>query len=143
MNVGSWVWCVLLACSIFAGSCHAGGARERSHHGPGHKPVAVHGSRASRHHVTLARLTKDVAGEPGVMRPTEILTMHFGPKDVLVALSLDFEDRRSAADVEAAVTQIERRIKAAHPEVSRVFVEAQSLEAHRRNQALITEDETG
>ena len=83
------------------------------------------------------------SSEPGVMRPNEILTMHFGPKDVLVALSLDFEDRRSAADVEATVTQIERRIKAAHPEVSRVFVEAQSLEAHRRNQALITEDETG
>jgi divalent metal cation (Fe/Co/Zn/Cd) transporter len=64
---------------------------------------------------------------PGVVRPNEILTMHFGPRDVLVALSLDFEDRRSAGDVEAAVTRIERRIKAAHPEVSRVFVEAWSL----------------
>jgi cation diffusion facilitator family transporter len=74
--------------------------------------------------------------EPGVVRPNEILTMHFGPNDVLVALSLDFEDQRSAAEVEAAVTQIERRIKVAHPEVSRVFVEAQSLEAHRRIQTL-------
>jgi cation diffusion facilitator family transporter len=90
-----------------------------------------------------ASIQQIAASEPGVVRPNEILTMHFGPKDVLVALSLDFEDRRSAADVEAAVTQIERRIKAAHPEVSRVFVEAQSLEAHRRNQALTAEDDTG
>jgi cation diffusion facilitator family transporter len=73
--------------------------------------------------------------EPGVLRPNEILTMHFGPRDVLVALSLDFEDQRSAGEVERAVSNIERRIKAAHPEVTRVFVEAQSLEAHRRNLA--------
>lgn len=71
-------------------------------------------------------------GEPGVDRANEVLTMHFGPKDVLVALSLDFENRRTAHEVEEAVTRIERRIKQAHPEVTRVFVEAQSLEAHRR-----------
>ena len=90
-----------------------------------------------------ASLHMIAATEPGVVRPNEILSMHFGPQDVLVALSLDFEDRRSAAEVEAAVTRIERRIKAAHPEVTRVFVEAQSFEAHRRNQALMTEDQTG
>jgi cation diffusion facilitator family transporter len=83
------------------------------------------------------------AAEPAVARPNEILTMHFGPEDVLVALSLDFEDQRSAVDFEGAVTKIERRINAAHPEVSRVFVEAQSLEAHRRNLTLMTEEETG
>lgn len=72
--------------------------------------------------------------EPGVVRPNEVLTMHFGPKDVLVALSLDFEDERTAVEVEATVTRIERRIKAAHPEVTRVFVEAQDREARRRAQ---------
>ena len=66
--------------------------------------------------------------------------MHFGPQDVLVALSLDFEDDRTAADVEQAVTAIERRIKAAHSEVTRVFIEAQSLEAHRRSQAPVKEN---
>jgi hypothetical protein len=34
---------------------------------------------------------------------------------VLVALSLDLDDTRTAADVEDAVTRIEQRIKAAHP----------------------------
>jgi cation diffusion facilitator family transporter len=69
--------------------------------------------------------------EPGVIRLNELLTMHFGPQDVLVALSLDFDDLIPAGRVERAVTSIERRIKAAHPEVSRVFVEAQSFDAHR------------
>lgn len=75
------------------------------------------------------------AAEPGVSRPNDVLTMHFGPRDILVALSLDFEDTRTGAEVEHAVTRIERRIKAAHPEVTRVFVEAQARDAHRLGQA--------
>jgi divalent metal cation (Fe/Co/Zn/Cd) transporter len=63
--------------------------------------------------------------EPGVVNLNEIRTMHFGPTDVLVALSVDFANRLSADQVEDAVSRIERRIKAAHPEVTGVFVEAQ------------------
>ena len=80
-------------------------------------------------------LHKIASSEAGVVRPNEILTMHFGPNDVLVALSLDFDNALSAAGVEDAVSNIERNIKASHPEVTLVFVEAQSLEAHRRNLA--------
>lgn len=73
-----------------------------------------------------------IAGEePLVARINEVLTMHFGPRDVLLALSLDFVDRCSAVDVEQAVSRIERRIRTTHPEVTRVFVEAQDREAHR------------
>lgn len=73
------------------------------------------------------------SAQAGVVRLNEALTMHFGPRDVLVALSLDFDDGLPAGKVEAVVTEIERRIKAAHPEVTRVFVEAQSFDAHRRD----------
>jgi len=66
---------------------------------------------------------------PGVVGTNQVLTMHFGPHEVLAALSLDFDDRRSAADVEAAVSRIEREIKAAFPEVTRVFVEAKDRNA--------------
>jgi divalent metal cation (Fe/Co/Zn/Cd) transporter len=66
---------------------------------------------------------------PGVVGINQVLTMHFGPQEVLAALSLDFDDRRSAADVEAAVVRIEREIKTAFPEVTRVFVEAKDRSA--------------
>lgn len=69
--------------------------------------------------------------EPGVSRINDVLTMHFGPVDVLAALSLDFADQLSAGHVETAVSAIERRIKAAHPEVTRVFVEMQTFDAHQ------------
>ena len=61
----------------------------------------------------------------------EVLTMHFGPRDVLVTPSLDFIDDCTAVDVEQAVSHIEGRIRAEYPEVTRVFVEAQDREAHR------------
>ncbi len=79
-----------------------------------------------------ASIRRMAESEPGVRRLNELLTMHFGPRDVLVALSLDFEDSLSAGAVETAVSRIEARIKAAHGEVTRVFVEAQGEAASRR-----------
>lgn len=80
---------------------------------------------------SLRTLALETDGIDGV---NEILTMHFGPADVLAVLSLDFQDHRSAAEVERAVSALERRIKQAHPEIRRIFVEAQSNEGHRQAQ---------
>lgn len=68
----------------------------------------------------------------GVTGLNQALTMHFGPNDVFVALSLDFDDTLPAAEVKRTVTNIEREIKSAHPDVTRVFIEAQSFDADRR-----------
>ena len=52
--------------------------------------------------------------------------MHMGPRDVLLNLSLDFGSSLSSDQVEAEVTRLERQIKAAFPEITRVFIEAES-----------------
>jgi len=70
--------------------------------------------------------------EDTVVGVNEILTMHLGPRDVLLNVSLDFADQRSAGDVETAVTSMERQIRRQFPEVTRVFIEAQSKAAQRR-----------
>ncbi len=70
-----------------------------------------------------------------VLYVNEALTMHFGPTDVLLNLSLDFKDALSANDVEAAISELEDRIKATYPEIKRVFIEAQSRRGHRSDQA--------
>jgi divalent metal cation (Fe/Co/Zn/Cd) transporter len=61
----------------------------------------------------------------------EILTMHMGPDYVLVNLSVEFDDAVSAADIEIAVAQLDRRIKQAYPMAKRIFIEgeARRLEA--------------
>lgn len=71
-----------------------------------------------------------LALQPGVRRVNDLLSMHFGPDEVLLALSIEFEDYLSAVGVQDAVTGIERRIQAAHPEMTRIFIEAQRTDAH-------------
>ena len=71
-----------------------------------------------------------VARSPGVNSVNEVLTMHFGPRDVLAAISLDFEDALPAEAAEQATSSIERAIKAAFPEVRRIFIEVQSRAGH-------------
>ena len=58
--------------------------------------------------------------------------MHLGPKDILLNVSLDFAEHASADDVEMSVTNMERQVKMQFPEVTRVFIEAQSRADQRR-----------
>lgn len=67
---------------------------------------------------------------PGIIATNELLTMHLGPQDILINLSLDFDDHLSSVDVEAAISALERTIKESHTEVKRVFIEAQSWSGH-------------
>ncbi|HFD79453.1 MAG TPA: cation transporter [Gammaproteobacteria bacterium] len=56
----------------------------------------------------------------------EILTMHMGPDYILVNVSLDFDDRASAEEVERVVAGLDCEIKKNFPRVKRVFIEARS-----------------
>jgi divalent metal cation (Fe/Co/Zn/Cd) transporter len=78
-----------------------------------------------------------VAAEPGILEINEALTMHFGPNEVLLTLSVDFGDDLSATEVEAVIADLERRIKSAYPIISRVFIEAQSIRAHQQSRQAV------
>jgi len=82
---------------------------------------------------TVDRLRGIVAETPNITAVNELLTLHFGPTDLLVTVSLDFKDGVDSREVEASISELERRIKEAQPEVSRVFVEAQSWRGHERD----------
>ncbi len=56
----------------------------------------------------------------------EVRTLHFGPRDVLLNISLDAVNSLSAGAVEQGTTRFEAEVKAAHPEVTRIFVEIQA-----------------
>lgn len=67
-----------------------------------------------------------VADKPVIRHLNEIRTMHLGPQDVLLALSIDFFDTIPAGRVEASVAQLEKLIKARFPEVKQLFIEVQA-----------------
>jgi cation diffusion facilitator family transporter len=81
----------------------------------------------------VAGIRDIVAGNPAVMQINELRTMHMGPQDVLLALSIDVDDTMPGGEIEIAINAIEDRIKEKFPEVRRLFVEVQSAEDHLEN----------
>jgi len=73
-----------------------------------------------------ASILQLAGAERAIARVNGVLTMQLAPDQIVAALSLDFEDALSAADVEDAVADIERRVRAAHPQVVALFVKPQA-----------------
>jgi cation diffusion facilitator family transporter len=73
-----------------------------------------------------------VSANRGVLGVNEVLTLHLGPNNLLVAISIDFVNTMTAAEIEQTVSELEVEIAAMVPEVDRIFIEAQSLSGHRR-----------
>jgi cation diffusion facilitator family transporter len=69
----------------------------------------------------------------GILAVNELRTMHLGPEDILVNLSVDFRDGLTSADVEASISNLEREIKESFPQARRVFIEAQSISGHHNS----------
>lgn len=83
----------------------------------------------------LASIRALAEADPAVERIGPPLTMHLGPHEVLLNLDIQFRKGMSAAEVEAAVDRLEKAIRAKHPEVKRIFIEAESLTAGRQASA--------
>jgi cation diffusion facilitator family transporter len=67
------------------------------------------------------------AGIPGVCSANSIITIQIAPHNVVATLSLDFVDTLTAPEIEAAVAELENRIRRAYPDVSALFVKPQSV----------------
>jgi len=68
-----------------------------------------------------------VAADAGVAQVGAIRTMFLGPADLLVNLDVAFRDGLGYAQVAEAIQRVESALKAARPEISRVYIEAQSV----------------
>ena len=78
----------------------------------------------------IRRLAVDDEAIEEVVR---LMTMHMGPRTVILNLELKFRSGLSAEDVEQAVERVERAIRDELPHVQHIFVEAASLAASRRD----------
>ncbi|MBN2405948.1 MAG: cation transporter [Coriobacteriia bacterium] len=75
----------------------------------------------------IESLRNIVEADEGVERAGEILTMYMGPHALLVNLEVVFKDTLSAEEIHDAIHRVETGITAKHPDVSRVYIEVQSL----------------
>lgn len=71
----------------------------------------------------VERIRSLAGGEPGVVGVGRVRSMHLGPEEVLVTVSVDFEDGLDAAAVERLTGRLGTRIRSELPEARWVFVE--------------------
>ncbi len=75
-------------------------------------------------------------GLPEISAINDIRSLHFGPHDVLLTLSIDFADDVPSQRIETIVTKAEQRIRERFPVVKRLFLEVQSRTGHEAMAAL-------
>jgi divalent metal cation (Fe/Co/Zn/Cd) transporter len=83
----------------------------------------------------VREISRVLSAHSAIDRVNEILSMHQGPNDILVNVSVEFRDGLEIGAVERHTAAIEREIKARIPGARRVFIEAQSTADHLRDRA--------
>jgi cation diffusion facilitator family transporter len=63
-----------------------------------------------------------LCADPRVASVQEILSMHLGPSEILLGVTLDFHDTLSGGAMEAAAGELTHRVERAHPEITRLFL---------------------
>jgi cation diffusion facilitator family transporter len=71
-------------------------------------------------------VTEIVSATDGVVTVHSLLTTHLAPDQVVAALSVDFDDALTIAQVETIVDAMDARVRQAHPQVVALFVKPQS-----------------
>ncbi|WP_017299529.1 cation diffusion facilitator family transporter [Nodosilinea nodulosa] len=68
-----------------------------------------------------------VLADPAVDGALRLLTLHFGPHEVLLNIEIQFRPDLSVAELAEAIDRLEAKIRHRHPEISTIFVEAKGL----------------
>jgi cation diffusion facilitator family transporter len=76
---------------------------------------------------TLASVRSIAAEDEAIQQVRKSLTMHFGPNDVLLALDVEFKPELSSKQIGEAINRVEATIRARHPEIRHIFIEAKAL----------------
>jgi cation diffusion facilitator family transporter len=75
----------------------------------------------------LVKSMLDIANAAcGASRANGVLTIQMAPDQIMAAMSFEFDDALTAPRIEEMVADIERRIRAEHPEVTALFIKPQN-----------------
>jgi cation diffusion facilitator family transporter len=86
---------------------------------------------------TVASIRKITNNDPSVEKVMKVLTLHFGPQEILLNLEIKFIDDLETEELAIAVERLESSIRTKHSEIQNIFIEAKSISANRT--AIISE----
>jgi cation diffusion facilitator family transporter len=85
------------------------------------------GERASRE--LVGKIKDVIAGQPEVEAVGDVLTMQLGPEQIFLAADIRFREGQNVRQLEAAIDQLENKIREVDPAIQRIFLEAESVRA--------------
>lgn len=82
---------------------------------------------------SVQAITAAIENHPQVVKVVELLTMHLGPKQILINAHVNLRDDLVTGEIVKTIEEVESLIKRAEPKVEMVFLEVarQSESAHR------------
>ena len=82
---------------------------------------------------TLRRLRTLVEKDDAVEHVSRLLTMHFGPHEVLLTLEVKFRDELSMVGVRNAIRRIHKSVQEVYPDITRIYFASESLSQDQRH----------
>lgn len=86
-----------------------------------------------------AAVLRVAQADPAVSAANGVWTVHLGPKQILAGLSIEFEDRLTAPEIEACVLRLESALKAEVPDLTGIFIKPQTSELWKQRRLQIAE----
>jgi cation diffusion facilitator family transporter len=83
---------------------------------------------------TLKNIRRLAESDARVEAVKNILTMHFGPRTILLAMDLQFRNDLSAAEVEDSVDRLEESVREHYRDIKHIFIESESLSPKDRQE---------
>lgn len=82
---------------------------------------------------TARHLRSLVLADPSVENILRLLTLYFGPHEILLNIEIQFHRGLSVEDVAQAIDRLESEIRKHYPDIRNIFVEAKSLTGRNTN----------
>jgi divalent metal cation (Fe/Co/Zn/Cd) transporter len=81
---------------------------------------------------TVADIKAITEADVAVTEVLRVLTLHFGPEEILLNLEIRFNSELSTENLAIAIERIERQIRDRHSDIQNIFIEAKSIAASRQ-----------
>ena len=76
---------------------------------------------------TVSSIRTITQEDAAVEKVLQVLTLHFGPQEILLNLEIKFVENLETEELAIAVERLESSISQQHPEVKNIFIEAKSI----------------
>ena len=84
------------------------------------------------HPKVRAAILEIACADPAIRTANGVITVQLGARQIVAALSAEFEDALTTGEIETCVNRVEDAIRCAHPDIATLFVKPQTAETWKR-----------